>query len=69
MMEQCVVCKEVVGEEVNALECDLCDWWEHVACIWPINRPMENIESTSMAIMYVCSQCRKQGSVAKHLCK
>jgi len=27
------------------------------------------MESTSKAILYVCSQCRKRGSVAKHLCK
>ena len=73
-MEQCVVCKKVVEEEENALECDLCDQWEHVSCIRPVDRPTESlyralIESTSKAIVYVCSQCRKRGSVAKRLCK
>jgi len=69
-----VVCKKDVGEEEKALECDLCDQWEHVSCIRVTDRSDETMyqalmESTSKANLYVSSQCQKRGSVAKRLCK
>ena len=73
-MEQCVVCKDEVGDDDKALECDLCEKWEHVTCVRAVDRPQEAmyqalIDNRSKAIMYVCSQCRKYGSVSKRLLK
>ena len=73
-MEQCVVCKNEVLDDDKALECDLCEKWEHVTCVRAVDRPQEAmyqalIDNRSKAIMYVCSQCRKPGSVSKRLLK
>ena len=74
MENRCVSCKEEVGEEDKAVECDLCDQWEHMLCVRSADRPTESMyqalmENRSKAILYICTQCRKRGSIAKRLCK
>ena len=73
-MEQCVVCKKNIEDEQQALQCDLCNQWEHVSCVRPVDRPSKAMyealtENRSKAILYVCPHCQKQGSVSKRLCK
>ena len=73
-MGQCVVCKKKVEDEEQGLKCDLCDQWEHMECVRSMDRPSKSMyealtENRSKAILYVCSCCRKQGSVSKRLCK
>ena len=73
-MEQCVVYKKNIEDKEQALECDLCNQWEHVSCVWSVDRPSKVMyealtENRSKAILYVRSRCRKQDSVSKCLCK
>ena len=56
------------------MECDLCDSWEHVACVRECDRVDTQLyealmKSRSKNILYVCLQCRKLGSIAKRICK
>ena len=74
MANQCVSYKKEVEEEETAIECDLCDQWEHMVCVRLADRPTEGMyqalmENRSKAILYVCTQCRKRGSITKRLCK
>ena len=72
-MDNCVTCKEVVSVEQDAMECDFCDSWEHVTCIRECDRVDHELyealmKSRSKNILYMCSKCRKLGSIAKRIC-
>ena len=69
-----MTCKEAVAQEHPAMECDLCDSWENVACVRECDRVDTQLyealmKSRSKNILYVCSHCRKLGSIAKCICK
>ena len=71
MAYQCVSCKKDVEDDESAIECDLCDQWEHIRST---ERPTESMyqalmENRSKAILYICTQCTKRGSISKCLCK
>ena len=75
-MDLCGMCKKEVAELDHAMECDLCEVWEHIACLQEADRPDEElyqalVRSWSKNIVYVhvCSGCRKRGSISKCLCK
>ena len=45
-----------------------------MSCVRSAERPTESMyqalmENRSKAILYICTQCRKRGSISKHLCK
>ena len=59
-----------VKEDEAALACDLCEKWEHVACIRQCDKLSDALYTAlvgcrSKALLYVCSVCRRGGSVAK----
>lgn len=72
-MDPCVTCKSEVEPEHKAMECDLCEEWEHLWCIKECDRPSEELYAVLMkcrgskAIQYVCSRCRRKGSVTKRM--
>ena len=71
-MDDCVICKKTTKEEDRAMECDLCEGWEHVGCVRQSDRLSHElyealITCQSKALLYVCTRCRKKGSVIKRL--
>ena len=72
-MDLCATCKNVVEVEHRAMECDLCEQWEHLCCVKGCDRPSdESYEALmksrgSKAIQYMCTRCRKKGSVSKRI--
>ena len=45
-----------------------------MVCVWLTDRPTKGMyqalmENRSKAILYVCTLCRKRGSIAKRLCE
>jgi len=70
--DPCVTCRRPVKEDEAALACDLCEKWEHVACIRQCDKLSDALYTAlvgcrSKALLYVCSVCRRGGSVAKRL--
>jgi len=68
--DPCVTCHKQVKESDESLACDLCDRWEHVTCVRQCDRLSESLYAAlvgcrSKALLYVCSACRRGGSVAK----
>ena len=68
----CVMCRQQVEGTETAMECDLCERWEHMACIRQSDKLSEALYTAlvgcySKAIMYVCFGCHRKGSVAKRL--
>ena len=72
-MDPCVTCKSEVEADHKAMECDLCEQWEHLGCVKECDRPSEELYAAlvrcrgSKSIQYVCSRCRKKGSVTKRM--
>lgn len=70
-MDLCVTCNEEVESSHPAMECNICEKWEHMACVKERDRPDDALYGalvkcpTSRSILYVCSPCRKLGSIAK----
>ena len=70
-MDPCVTCNEEVSNSHKAMECNICERWEHMDCVKEHDRPDEQLYEalvrypTSRSILYVCSPCHKKGSIAK----
>ena len=71
-MDECVICKKTTNEEDQAMECDLCEGWEHVGCVRQSDRLSHELYEAlimcrSKALLYECTRFRKKGSVNKRL--
>lgn len=74
MANRCVSCKKDVAVEDRAILCDLCEGWEHVACMRQSDRPSEAlyeamVSCRTKALLFSCAACRKEGSIVKRLLK
>ena len=72
-MDVCVSCKKEVTAEDKAMECDLCDKWEHVGCLRHSDKLTDELydpltKRQSKAILHVCSQCRTKGTISQIVC-
>ena len=68
----CTGCEVEVGDDVEALQCDLCSGWEHKQYIRECDRPSVQLydaltSSPCKSILFVCSKCRCSGDVAHRL--
>jgi len=59
MSDPCVTCKNSVQTSEQAIACDLCKEWEHVACMDTLYQAM--MACRSKVLVFVCSQCIKKG--------
>ena len=72
MENQCVTCREEVDPDDKAILCEICESWEHVACVRKSERPSEAlyeamVNCRSKAVVFACTGCRKRGSIVKRL--
>ena len=72
MVEECLTCRERVNSEDKAILCEICESWEHVACIRASDRPSEAlydamVSCRSKAVVFTCTSCRKRGSIVKRI--
>ena len=70
----CSVCNEEVHNDDKALNCDLCETWEHQHCVRQADRLSEELYHNitvcnSKSIVFVCTACRHKGSLGKRLLK
>ena len=64
----CGRCGLEVEAEQPAMECDICEKWEHVECVRHPDRIESGlyaalIASPSKALLYCCTTCRRKGSI------
>jgi len=74
MAFQCSSCKKEVTEDDKAMQCDLCESWEHVSCLRgpdKLDNALYDVltNSCSKALLYVCTRCRVKGSLSQRLFK
>ena len=72
MTEQCVTCRKEVSSKEKAILCEMCESWEHVACIRASERPSEAlyeamVSCRSKAVVFTFMSCRKRGSIVKRI--
>ena len=68
----CTTCQEEIDDDQEAIQCDICERWEHRLCIKACHRPTTEFykvlcASPSKAIVFTCSQCRRKGALARRL--
>ena len=72
--DTCGICGDEVGQEQKAMQCDMCETWEHVTCVRVPDRVDDILyeaitKCRSKAIVYCCISCRKGGSLIKRMNK
>ena len=70
----CSLCGKAVQDSDKAINCDVCDTWEHQNCVRQADRLSEELYQNitlcnSKSIVYVCTGCREKGSLGKRLLK
>ena len=67
-------CGYAVEPEQPAMECDICQRWEHVECLRRPDKIDERLyaalmASPSKALLFYCTTCRRKGCIVKQLYK
>ena len=67
-----VSCGAETTAQDQAMACDLCEKWEHVSCLRQCDKLSGELYAALMgcrskALLYVCTSCRKKGSIVKRL--
>jgi len=70
----CSTCGDEVKNDDRALQCEICDMWEHQYCVREEDRLTEDLYKSiticsSKSIVYACRTCRDKGSLGKRLFK
>ena len=72
--DTCGTCGYAVEPEQPALECNVCQRWEHVECLCQPDKIDEKLyaafmASPSKALVFYCTTCRHRGCIVKQLYK
>ena len=68
----CSTCHQEVEADDAALLCEVCEQWEHIECIRVCDRPSLELYtilsvSSSKALVFTCTACRRKGTLARQL--
>ena len=68
----CSTCHEEVEDHDAALMCDVCEQWEHIECTKVCDRPSVELYTllsvtSSKALVFTCTACRRKGTLARQL--
>ena len=69
-----MACKVDVSDTEKAIQCELCEDWEHVDCIRECERPDSTLYEAlvrchTKCLSFICTRCRKKGSLIKQFMK
>jgi len=71
LTDQCITCEVDVKNEDQALQCDLCEGWEHIRlrlCDRPSQACYDALTQTPCkSLLFTCSWCKRKGTLARHL--
>ena len=72
LTDQCITCGVDVKDEDQALQCDLCEGWEHINCIRMCDRPSQACydaltQTPCKLLLFTCSRCKRKGTLAWRL--
>ena len=55
----CGICSKKVGQKHKAVQCDLCDHWNHIKCDNIDNKTYEALKKSSVSEKYYCKLCKE----------
>ena len=66
--DACGTCGREVQSEQPAMECDVCERWEHVECMRQPDRIAERLyralmANPSKALLFCCTICHRKGCI------
>ena len=61
----CGICSKRVGKRMRAIQCDLCNFWNHIKCDEIDNKQCENLKTCEEDIIHYCKICRKDHAFPK----
>ena len=63
----CRICSKKVGHKHKAVQCDLCDYWNHIKCDGIDNKTYETLKKSDESEKYLCKLCKEETFVFQKL--
>ena len=55
----CGICLKTVGKRMKAIQCDLCNYWNHIKCDGIDNKTYEALKKSNDPELYYCKICKE----------
>ena len=56
----CGICSKNVGKRMKSVQCDLCNFWNHIKCDGIDDKPYEDLKKTDKSELYFCKICKEE---------
>ena len=56
----CGVCAKNVGKRMKSVQCDLCNFWNHIKCDGIDNKTYEALKRSKESELYYCRICKDE---------
>ena len=55
----CGICSKLVGQRMKAVQCDLCNFWNHIKCDGIDDKSYTNLKQANKSDLYYCKICKE----------
>ena len=56
----CGICSKTVGKRMKAVQCDLCNYWNHIKCDNVDNKTYESLKKSDQSQTHFCKICKEE---------
>ena len=63
----CGICLKRVGQRMKAVQCDLCNYWNHIRCDGIDNKTYETLKKSLKTDLHYCKLCKEEIFVFQNL--
>ena len=56
----CGICSKTVGKTMKAVQCDLCNYWNHIKCDNVDNKTYESLKNSDQSLTHFCKMCKEE---------
>ena len=63
----CGICTKRVGQKMKAVQCDLCNFWNHIKCDGIDNKTYETMKKSKKLDLHYCKICKEEIFVFQNL--
>ena len=58
--DYCKVCSKKVGKRHRAVQCDICDYWNHIKCDGIDSKTYEKLKKSTESEKHICITCKEE---------
>ena len=62
----CGFCSKKITEKMKSVQCDLCNYWNHIKCDDIDDKTYEALKKSTKSELYYCKVCREEIFLFKH---